>query len=80
MDNIFIERLWRSVKYEEGYLKSYATLPEARSALDAYMKFYNNERPYQSLGNRTPYEVYCSDGTEGDQLKNGAVFLLKSVA
>ena len=79
MDNIFIERLWRSVKYEEVYLKSYATLPEARSALDAYIKFYNNERPHQSLDNRTPYEVYFQDGTEGDQLKNGAVFL-KSVA
>ncbi len=79
MDNIFIERLWRSVKYEEVYLKSYATLPEARSALDAYFKFYNNERPHQSLENRTPYEVHFPNGTEGDQLKNGAVFL-KSVA
>ena len=79
MDNIFIERLWRSVKYEEVYLKSYATLPEARSALNAYFKFYNNERPHQSLENRTPYEVHFPNGTEGDQLKNGVVFL-KSVA
>lgn len=79
MDNIFIERLWRSVKYEEVYLKSYATLPEARTSLNAYFKFYNNERPHQSLNNKTPYEVHFSDGGDGDPLKTGAVFL-KSIS
>ena len=53
MDNIFIEWLWRGVKYEEVYLKSYALLPEARAELSAYFDDYNNKRPHQSLGYRT---------------------------
>jgi putative transposase len=58
MDNIFTERLWRSVKYEEVYLKDYASVPEARQGIRAYFHFYNEERPHQSLGYRTPAEVY----------------------
>ena len=58
LDNIFIERLRRTVKYEEGYLKAYDTVREARAGIDAYMNFYNNERPHQSLGYRTPAHVY----------------------
>lgn len=61
-DNIFVERLWRSVKYEEVYLKHYETLREAREGLTAYFRFYNTERPHQSLGNRTPAEVYEAAG------------------
>ena len=61
-DNIFVERLWRSVKYEEVYLKHYETMREAREGLAAYFRFYNTERPHQALGNRTPAEVYEAAG------------------
>jgi putative transposase len=57
-DNIFVERLWRSVKYEEVYLHDYQTVPEARTHLAAYFEFYNDERPHEALGYRTPHEVY----------------------
>jgi putative transposase len=57
-DNIFVERLWRSVKYEEVYLHDYQTVPEARTHLAAYFEFYNEERAHEALGYRTPYEVY----------------------
>ena len=56
-DNIFIERLWRTVKYEEVYLKNYETPRLARTGLTEYFKFYNQIRPHQSLANRTPAEV-----------------------
>lgn len=58
MDNIFTERLWRSVKRENIYLKSYRDISEAREGLADYFKFYNEKRRHQSLGYRTPYEVY----------------------
>ena len=57
-DNIFIERLWRSVKYENVYPKEYATPREARIGIKEYLAFYNEERPHQSLDYRTPAEVY----------------------
>ena len=57
-DNIMIERLWRSVKYEEVYLKDYEDFIDARKGMSAYFLFYNNERPHQSLGSRPPVEVY----------------------
>jgi len=57
-DNIFIERLWRSVKYEEVYLHDYQTVPAARTHLSDYFEFYNTERPHEALGYRTPHEVY----------------------
>ena len=60
LDNIFVERLWRSVKYEDIYLKGYASLLELRLGLTEYFAFYNGERPHQSLGNRTPDAVYHS--------------------
>jgi len=58
MDNIFIERLWRSVKYEEVFIKAYATVAEARAGIGNYLAFYNNERPHQALGYRTPRETF----------------------
>lgn len=58
LDNIFVERLWRTVKYEEVYLKDYGSVKEARDGLSSFFKFYNTERPHQSLGYRTPAEVY----------------------
>lgn len=57
-DNIFTERLWRSVKYEEVYLHEYRSPREARQGLREYFEFYNNHRPHQALGYRTPAEVY----------------------
>ena len=53
-----IERLWRSVKYEEVHIKDYSDVREAKEGIESYFKFYNNERPHQSLGYNTPYEVY----------------------
>jgi putative transposase len=58
MDNIFIERLWRSLKYEEVYLKDYASVEEARTGIAGYFRFYNHERLHQSLGYRTPAAIY----------------------
>jgi len=58
-DNLFIERLWRTVKYEEVYLKAYTDGGEARISLGKYFRFYNTIRPHQSLGYRTPGEVYA---------------------
>lgn len=49
LDNIFVERLWRSVKYEEVYLKQYQSMPEARTGLAAYFRFFNEQRPHQAL-------------------------------
>jgi putative transposase len=61
-DNIFIERLWRSVKYEDIYIKEYATVAELEKGLSAYFSLYNYKRPHQSLGYKTPSQVY-SEGT-----------------
>lgn len=58
LDNIFVERLWRSVKYEEIYLKNYATPLEAIKGLKDYFHFYNNARPHQSLNYKTPAQIY----------------------
>ncbi len=58
LDNIFTERLWRSVKWEDVYLKDYATVLEARKGIGDYLKFYNYERKHQSLNYKTPAEIY----------------------
>jgi putative transposase len=58
MDNIFTERLWRSVKYENVYIKSYNNIAETRAGLTEYFEIYNNERPHSSLDDLTPVEVY----------------------
>jgi putative transposase len=58
LDNVFVERLWRSVKYEDVYLKGYERVPELEGGLRAYFGFYNTERLHQSLDYRTPAEVY----------------------
>ena len=65
LDNIFVERLWRSVKYEDVYLKGYVNMPELQRGLTEYFEFYNTERPHQSLDNSTPCQVYqtsCGGG------------------
>lgn len=58
MDNVFIERLWRSVKYEDVYLKDYRTVVALKQGLGVYFRFYNHERPHQSFDSCTPAEVY----------------------
>src|ERR1022692_2440158 len=58
LDNIFIERLWRSLKYEEVYIKAYGSVAEARQGIGAWLRFYNEKRPHQALGYRTPRAVY----------------------
>ena len=58
LDNLFVERLWRTVKYEEVYLKDYADGREAKAGLDAYFRFYNTQRPHQALDYQTPAEVF----------------------
>jgi putative transposase len=60
MDNVFIERLWWSVKYQDVYLKAYGSITEARKGLREYFKFYNSQRRHQSLDRRTPDDVYWS--------------------
>ena len=59
-DNIFVERLWRNVKYEDIYLKGYATVGELLLGLSEYFALYNSERPHQSLQYKTPDAVYAS--------------------
>ncbi len=58
LDNIFIERLWRSLKYEEVFIKAYSTVSEARKGINAWILFYNDRRPHQALEYRTPREVF----------------------
>ena len=58
LDNIFVERLWRSVKQEEVYMKDYANVSEAITGLDSYFRFYNMKRPHQSLRYRTPEQIF----------------------
>jgi putative transposase len=57
-DNVFVERLWRSIKYEEVYLKAYNSVSEARASIGRYLTFYNSRRPHSSLDRRTPDQAY----------------------
>ena len=68
IDNVFIERLWRSVKYEDLYLHAYETMRELKAALSRYFSFYNAQRPHQSLEYRTPDELYF----DTDDMKKAA--------
>jgi putative transposase len=62
LDNVFVERLWRTVKYEDVYLKGYETVPELERGLREYFAFYNEERPHQALDYRCPRQVYQAGG------------------
>ena len=66
-DNVYVERLWRSVKYEDVYLRCYESVPELERGLRAYFAFYNGERLHQSLGYRTPAEVYGRSGSRAGE-------------
>ena len=68
--NIFVERLWRTVKYEEVYLKAYVNAVEARRELGTYFRLYNNLRPHQALGYRTPAEVFHGEQGVGEESKD----------
>src|ERR1039457_5681210 len=57
-DNVFVERLWRTVKYEEVYLRAYDTVSEARVSIGCYFRFYNTRRPHSSLDRQTPDQAY----------------------
>ena len=57
-DNVFVERLWRSIKYEEVYLRAYDTVSEARASIGRYLDFYNSRRPHSRLGRKTPDQAY----------------------
>ena len=57
-DNVFVERLWRTIKYEEVYLRAYANVPEARTSIGRYISFYNSRRPHSSLDGKTPDQAY----------------------
>ena len=67
-DNVFVERLWRSIKYEEVYLHAYDGVSAAKAGIGRYLEFYNGRRPHTALGDRTPDEAYFTQGT----LKNAA--------
>jgi putative transposase len=64
LDNVFVERLWRTVKYEDVYLRGYGSVPDLEQGLRAYFTFYNEARLHQSLGYRTPAEVYRAGRSE----------------
>ena len=80
LDNIFVERLWRSVKHEDVYLKGYVNMRELQLGLTEYFEFYNTERPHQSLGNLTPIQVYQTGSGGGakivDKFKERKSFLV----
>jgi putative transposase len=73
LDNIFIERLWRSLKYEEVYIKAYGSVAEARRSLGEWLAFYNDERPHQSLEYRTPREIF--EGVACEYVDNASASL-----
>ena len=75
MDNVFIERLWRSIKYEEIYLREHATVAGLEQGVARWLKHYNTWRPHQALENRTPAEVYrpkLASPTKTKELKKAA--------
>lgn len=80
MDNIFTERLWRSLKYEEVYLKSYQDIADARNNIAKYFQFYNERRPHQSLHYQTPTEVYYQNKTSQKELQKLQVFNHRSTS
>ena len=72
MNNIFVERLWRSLKYEEVYLNPYDSVAEAGAGIGAWLAFYNTERPHQALGYKTPREVFDGATRPVDKWKAAA--------
>ena len=73
LDNVFIERLWWSVKYENVYLQGYETVAELKAGLTRYFDFYCRRRPHQSLDNHMPWEVYSSRAAVEKKTKSAAL-------
>lgn len=73
-DNVFVERLWRSVKYEEVYLRAYDSVGEARASIGRYLDFYNRKRPHSSLDGRTPDRAYFDHLPQVAAADSAAVF------
>ena len=80
MDNVFIERLWRSLKHEDIYLKAYADGREARAGIAAWITFYNTQRFHQALGNRTPMLVWREGTAAAAASGAGAVDMMDNAA
>jgi putative transposase len=78
LDNIFIERLWRSLKYEEVFIKAYGAVIEARRSIGKWLEFYNDERPHQAMNYRTPREVF--EGEACEHVDNASASLGYAVA
>ncbi len=76
-DNIFVERLWRSVKYEEVYVHSYESVKDAWEYLTRYFQLYNGERLHESLGYRTPHELYFGDGRNNHRQADNLIHLIE---
>ena len=72
MDNVFIERLWRSLKYEEVYLHAYETVADAKAGIGSWISFYNVSRPHQALGYRTPTEIFAGYAGAVDMMDNAS--------
>ena len=72
LDNVFVERLWRSLKYDEVYTHAYEDGWQARSRIGIYFRFFNRERPHQSLDNCTPHEVYTESRARSDRKRKAA--------
>ena len=66
LDNVFVERLWRSLKHEEVHLKAYANGLEARIGIGQWLRFYNDSRPHQALGSKTPAAAWAAEGCPVD--------------
>ena len=66
-DNVFVERLWRTIKYEEVYLKAYSSVQDARSSLGGYITFYNKKRPHSALDGHTPDQAYYNHSPQTGQ-------------
>ena len=79
LDNIFIERFWRTLKYEEVYLKTYESVNEARQAIGAYITWYNTKRPHQVLNYQTPDEVFFQELNFEEGKKDPAIFKSQGV-
>ncbi len=72
LDNVFVERLWRSLKYEDIYLHAYSTASEARAGIRLWMNFYNSERFHQAMGYKTPDQVYQESIGSEEKSKNAS--------
>jgi len=78
LDNIFVESLWRSLKYEEIYLNAYVAVTGARRSIGPYFHFYNNERPHETLGCKTPKEIFSKDAKSDELVENSKKFVMLS--